>query len=191
MTKTYGDTKLPAAVPISSVDIPEKISADDVLQRIDAAIDQVEDTPEPGLMHQIVNPGARSLAIELRNIQALKIKARREHVEQLMGLIKVYVEAHKQSLKVRSAAYVQYTFHTLEGPLYAAAERAVVSFWATFTQNLAKVEAMPLTDEQKIDYGTRAYASVLAATDDTRQGYVVLLNKLRTEFVGVRKEIES
>jgi hypothetical protein len=108
-----------------------------------------------------------------------------------MSLIKVYVEAHKQSLKVRSAGFVQYTFHTLEGPLYAAAERAVVSFWATFTQNVARVGAMSLTPEQKADYATRAYASVLAATDDTRQGYVVLLNNLRAEFVGVRREIES
>jgi len=171
--------------------ITGSIRPEDVMKQIDTVKDQLDDEPAPGILEMILNPDARARTREIEKVKTAAIAARRVAIEQMMRMIDAYVGAHAADIELRGRAWIQKTFHELEGPLRAAAEAAIVSFYETFVRNVAIVGTLPLSDEQKKEYATRSYKSLLSGADNTREGYERAVENVRRHFLEVVDTIRS
>jgi hypothetical protein len=164
-TQIEGGTKMENENLPDRIETPSEIAPISARANPEELFRQIEYVKEPtiheqapGWLTQMTNPSARERAIELEKIKTSAIVARRKLIDGMTDSIQVYVDTHKESLKSVAEFTVTATVTKLRPKLYAESERAITSFFSTFSAAVDEINKIHnLTKEQKEERIRAAY----------------------------------
>ena len=171
-------------------DIPVRISPDDILQRVDKTVKELKYVPSPGLLDLIISKPARERKAKIEETKISVVKARKELIDGLANTLKIYVDTHRNDLRVRGVAFVTTTFVQLSADLNRINESTLTSFFETFSEVVDRINNIKNLDEnaKKLfinDALNRAKQS-LADSDKT---YKDILVKISDQVKSITEEI--
>lgn len=177
--------------PQESQEIPLSINPEDIFKRIDQIRDSIKEPP-PNLLKRMIIPGARELADEITRVKQEAIAARRKLIDALSSSIDLYVDAHKDELKIRSTIFVVTTFSELRTELFRANESSIISFFETYGSLVDRINALDdLTEQEKRDLIESAYKRAQEETAGSERTYLSILDLISEQVRSMVSESSS
>jgi hypothetical protein len=181
-------TNQPAVVSHNLPGQPTKFDPDEIFRRIDQLRHNFG--PEPGLLEQILSPGARRVAAAIHDAAASAVNSRRVMIDAMSECIKTYVDVHRGDLKIRGAAYVLETCARQSKALHVILEDAYISNLENYSHTVARIDSIPnLTPQQKEDQKQRAYRRAEDNMAAGQEQFNDALNVLVSELQSIMREI--
>lgn len=159
-----------------------RVTPEEIYREIDKVKSEIRETP-PGLLARLTDPNAKKMADALAETKLEVVESRRILIRGMRDVIHIYIETHKEDIKVRQRSYLLPRVNDLIGQLSDGLEASILEMLRLAAKSAAEIAAIGnLPEDLRRQQTEAAYRRALAKQDTLQAKQLQMIEEVTTHL---------